>query len=60
MAVYDGQLNVVKIMINSGANIRSNGDALLYLAACKNHLAILKALVEAGADLRRLISDSSR
>jgi len=54
----DGDLKAVKSSLSSGVDINSqdakNGYTALHLAASNDHKAIVKLLVESGADINKL------
>ena len=50
-ASYKGQLDIVKHLIENGADIHVNNDRALRCAINNNHLDVVKHLVECGADI---------
>lgn len=51
MASQDGYLDVVKSLVEDGADIHSDNDCALQLASEAGHLDVVKYLVENGADI---------
>ena len=45
-------INVIKMLVENGADIHANNDAALRHAAYRGHLEVVKYLVEKGADIR--------
>ena len=54
-----GDLNLVKSLVQSGANIHAQDNAALRWAAGKGHLDVVKHLVEQGADIHALDDDDA-
>ena len=50
-AASDGDLDIVKRLVESGADIHSKDDQALSIAAMFGHLEVVKYLVEVGADI---------
>ena len=54
LAAEYGHLDVVKCLVEQGANIHDCNDCALRLAAEKGHLNVVQYLVEQGADIHAL------
>lgn len=53
-AAYNGQTNVIKLLIESGADINAkniHGNTALIFASARGYLDIVKYLIEVGADI---------
>jgi len=59
-AAFDGDLDVVKYLIDKGADIHANDDNALKQAASRGHLEVVKYLVEKGANIHADNNDSLR
>lgn len=46
-----GYTEIVRILLENGANVKYNGESALYLA--RNHTELIKLLVEKGADIHK-------
>lgn len=55
LAVCNGHLEVVKYLLEQGADIHANDDEVLYVAANNNYFEIAEYLLHQGADLSQLI-----
>jgi ankyrin repeat protein len=53
-AAQTGQLDIVKLLIEYGANIHRSDDAALRFASFEGHINIVKYLIEKGADVQAL------
>jgi ankyrin repeat protein len=61
-ASEDGHLDIVKYLVEHGANIHASNDGLLCLASYHRHLDIVKYLVDQGANIHanNILSIDSR
>ena len=52
IASWHGYLDIVKLLINLGANIHAQNNQAITEASWLGHLSVVKLLIESGADIR--------
>ncbi|CAG1970192.1 unnamed protein product [Fusarium graminearum] len=53
-AAFDGTIDIVRMLLDAGADINSDDGFALQTAAEHNHIDVVKLLLERGADINRL------
>ncbi|KAF1948170.1 ankyrin, partial [Byssothecium circinans] len=56
-AAYDGQSEIVSILLKAGARVNSEDGWALQTAAGQGHIEVVKLLLEAGADVNACTKD---
>ncbi len=58
-AASKGRLDIVRKLINAGANVNGNGGVALTCAACSGHLEMMSHLLKNGADINAVERDGT-
>lgn len=51
VAAENGNLEIVKLLLDAGTDVHSHQDYSIILSACNDHIEVVKLLIEYGADI---------